>query len=329
LTLKTNVVLRMMENVIVVKISLGAILISKHGLEIGMINGGKFGRADALASCDYSNPLILLTILCYTECDLVFLHAPNFGDGMVSLLFVHHQLTRIDLTACWPCHVFLQGLDIHIRTKIRYSYSYIESAALRLGNDVIEVSSWGEYFVNGVSGAELPRMLVSGFSFSHKDLDGKTHIFALEEMGTDIEIVIKTFKEMVSVRMEPFKEKAIRNHYFSSSLGLMGSFDDEPGKLLARDGVTVIDDHNAFGQEWQVQDTEPMLFVAADRAPQYPAKCVLPSTSAAEKQRRLGLTVAQIAAEEACGHWEPHVRDLCIYDVMASGDLELAAAGGY
>ena len=57
------------------------------------------------------------------------LHAPNFALGL--------------------------GLDIHIRTKIRYGYSYIELAALKIGNDILEVSSWGEYSVNGVGKADM------------------------------------------------------------------------------------------------------------------------------------------------------------------------------
>ena len=47
-------------------------------------------------------------------CDLKMLHAPNFdGQG--------------------------KALDINIRTKIRYDYSYVEAAVLKLGDDVFEV----------------------------------------------------------------------------------------------------------------------------------------------------------------------------------------------
>ena len=43
-----------------------------------------------------------------------------------------------------------------------------------------------------------------------------------------------------------------RWQWFTNSTGLMGSF--ETGELLARDGVTVISDHNQMGQEWQVKE---------------------------------------------------------------------------
>lgn len=64
------------------------------------------------------------------QCDLVLLHAPDFGFGM--------------------------GLDVHIRTKIRYDYSYIESAAIQVGSDfLLEVSGFGQHFLNGVYAGDL------------------------------------------------------------------------------------------------------------------------------------------------------------------------------
>ena len=46
------------------------------------------------------------------ECDLVLADAPHFADGL--------------------------GMTVHIRTKIRYSYSYVESAIIRIGNDILQ-----------------------------------------------------------------------------------------------------------------------------------------------------------------------------------------------
>lgn len=49
------------------------------------------------------------------ECDLVFLSTPEFENGT--------------------------GLDIHLRTKARYEYSYIEAVAIRIGegNSCVEL----------------------------------------------------------------------------------------------------------------------------------------------------------------------------------------------
>ncbi len=70
-----------------------------------------------------------------------------------------------------------------------------------------------------------------------------------------------------------------------------------------------------------------MLFFEGDRPPQYPSKCILPDPSAAS--RRLGDSVSHEAAEKACDHWMPYEKEHCIFDVMATGDLDLANPGGY
>ena len=66
---------------------------------------------------------------------------------------------------------------------------------------------------------------------------------------------------------------------------MMGDF--ETGYMLARDGVTVLEDPNEFGMEWQVLDTEPKLFQNPERFPQYPDNCVLPDKTK-DIGRRLG-----------------------------------------
>lgn len=75
--------------------------------------------------------------------------------------------------------------------------------------------------------------------------------------------------------------------------------------------------------------SEPMLFVNQDRHPQYPEKCVLPDAAAKDQRRRLGGSISQEAAEMACSRWSSEAKSRCIYDVMATGDLELAEAGSY
>jgi hypothetical protein len=45
---------------------------------------------------------------------------------------------------------------------------------------------------------------------------------------------------------------------FGDSVGLIGAL--QVGLMLARDVSTVLADHNAFRQEWQVLDTEPKIF---------------------------------------------------------------------
>jgi hypothetical protein len=135
---------------------------------------------------------------------------------------------------------------------------------------------------------------------------------------------LKTYKDFVSVLIEQGHHK-----HFGDSAGLMGDF--RMGHTIARDGKTVIDDVNTFGQEWQVRDTEPSLFHTV-RLPQHPQQeCTLPPPmQASQLRRRLSesSSVDQLAAEKACEHWGEG-KDDCVFDVLTTGDLEMAVMGAY
>ena len=108
---------------------------------------------------------------------------------------------------------------------------------------------------------------------------------------------------------------------------MLGDFDT--GRLLARDGRTVVKDRNDIAKEWQVREDEPMLFQSI-QYPQHPQECVLPTEPTRKKEsRRLGESVARAAAAKACAQWREDEKDLCIKDVLATGDLELAQAGSF
>lgn len=228
------------------------------------------------------------------QCELKFLDAPDFGQGT--------------------------GLLIHIRTKIQNSYSFIESAAIQIGNDVLEVGSWGEYFLNGVESAELPAMM-GGFPVSYFQRSEKEHIFDIF-LGDNRRILIKNLKEWVSIHLDNPSDQD-----FLTSTGMMGDFME--GKLMARDGKTVMTDENAFGQEWQVQPTEPQLFQRSEFEPKAGAQCILPLADgkSAEAQRRLleerGITREK--AEAVCQFMPAH-KEFCVEDVLATGDLDVAGA---
>jgi hypothetical protein len=98
-------------------------------------------------------------------------------------------------------------------------------------------------------------------------------------------------------------EQGLSKH-FGNSVGLMGDF--RKGRRFARDGKTVLDDANAFGQEGQVlDDTDPTLFQTA-RFPQHPQKCTIMPTPKATSMLRRRLSessVDELDAEKACEHW--------------------------
>lgn len=233
------------------------------------------------------------------ECDLVFLHAPNF----------HVAEDKGGETL---------ALDIHVRTKVRYDYSYIESAVVRLGEDTLQVDSFGQYYLNSVSGADLPAQL-AGFPVTHTRPNDKQHIFTID-LGFEESLVVSNFKDMVSIKVGNADESR-----FHGSVGLMGEFGGK-GRLLARDGVTTMEDPNSLGQEWQVRNDEDMLFQVS-REPQYPKECILPATTA-KKSLRFGQSITRSAAEKACAHWKDN-KEACVSDVMKTGDLDLAIVDGF
>jgi len=75
-----------------------------------------------------------------------------------------------------------------------------------------------------------------------------------------------------------------------------------------------------------VTDTEEKLFRTA-RAPQYPEQCILPSPESQTKRRRLGDNgVSKDEAEKACAQKEGQLKQACIFDVLATNDVDVAGA---
>jgi hypothetical protein len=228
------------------------------------------------------------------ECDLLLLQNKDFETGL--------------------------DLDMHIRTQKLRDMSYISSAVLRTGSDALEVESQGVYYFNGVANAELPSEF-SGFEFLHTKPTDKQHVFEVHLGGRE-RVKLKTYKDFVSVLIEQGLSK-----HFGKSAGLMGDFGQ--GRRFARDGKTVLDDANTFGQEWQVLATDPTLFQTA-RFPQHPQKCTMPTPKATSMlRRRLSeSSVDELDAEKACEHWLEGKED-CVFDVLTTGDLEMAMVGAY
>jgi hypothetical protein len=226
-------------------------------------------------------------------------------------------------------------LDIHVRTTIRSTYSYIETAVVRIGDDTLEVSSWGEYSLNGVEDANLasyddqvllrgqtqPVPGLAGYDVYHTEVNKKKHVFDII-LGQGQNITLSNMKGIVGVEVNHGRKAS-----FGGAVGLLGNFQ---GQMLARDGVTDLqDDMNEMGQEWQVRENEPMLFQSA-RAPQYPEMCRLPNV--AEKEaRRLGEGISEDVAKVACAHLKHNENAFaaCVYDVTATNDLDLAQSGAF
>ena len=226
------------------------------------------------------------------ECDLVLVDHPTFWDN--------------------------KGLKVHIRTERVKYFSYISTIAVKIGDDVLEFNNdVNNFLINGKRVEEQKRWVTTYLSGFHVRRDPKAISLRFDD-------VHKAKIDLIQ-RKNGFPAVVVdggTSEIFKGSLGLLGDW--ETGKRLARDGVTEMNDPDAtaFALEWQVRDTEPMLFSAA-RFPQYPTTCTPP-----EKQltNRLGMSRAKEEAEGACAHWKQDKED-CIFDVIATRDISVATEG--
>lgn len=227
-------------------------------------------------------------------CDLVLLQNPDFDNKL--------------------------GMNIHIRTKeTSQLFSYIDSTAVQIGNDVLEVMGGKDennFWVNKVKGLSNKPMFLSGYPITFEKINDKSKKFVLD-LGFDEQIVIKTWNSMVSVSIS-----YSNSTQFSKSLGMMGSF--PLGLKLARNNSTVIDDLDAFGQEWQVLQTESKLFHKID-GPKFPIKCKIPSSG--DMRRRLSeFSISRNDAELSCTGVSKEYFEFCVFDVMATNDKDSVGA---
>jgi len=236
-------------------------------------------------------------------CDLVLLRNNKFENGL--------------------------GMDIHTRTSKMRSWSYVSVAAVRVGEDILEVMGGAKennFWINGVLGEEMISnnndentliATISGYPIYFHQVNNKQRTFVID-LGEEEKIVIGTWNSFVRIQFENAKSE-----HFKGSVGLMGSFSE--GIRLARDNITVLEDFNVFGQEWQVLQSERKLFHTIE-GPQHPTKCAIPSSS--EMRRILGESqITLLDAKKACVDVNKDVADLCVFDVMATNDE--MAVGAY
>ena len=239
-------------------------------------------------------------------CDLVLLKNPDFREGL--------------------------GMDINVRTKQYRQWSYISSAAIRIGDETFEVSGhrddkgntvWMNYFPSAdielSTGQETTlQYTISGYPIKVMQVSSTKREFTID-LGLNQWIVIMTWKDFVRVDIRD--AKAVD---FENSLGLMGAY--TTGAKVARDRTTIMNDDNPndFGMEWQVLVSEPNLFHDKD-GPQAPEQCILPTATDMRRRLRDSL-ITQQDAEIACSRVNDLDREMCIFDVMATNDLAVVGA---
>jgi len=236
------------------------------------------------------------------QCDLVLTKDPQFADGL--------------------------GVEIHIRTKLIRYWSYIRSVAIRIGNDILEIEGsadmedWSShYWINFEHQGELTE--VGGFPITNTAPASAWKRFYEIDLSSKYpgqKIAVSIFKEFIKVEVLNASEEA-----FGKTVGMLGHF--ETGKTLARDGFTILDDFTDLGNEWQVLPSEPKLFHQT-ASPQFPNKCLEPEDPRGERRRRLDeMKVSEEEAEAACASLkDPLDRKDCIYDVLATQDVDMVGA---
>lgn len=223
-----------------------------------------------------------------------------------------------------------RGLFLHIRTTLAIDrgeyYSYISHAALRIGKDVVEITKRNHFYVNGDANPNLPLKLEGEHFFYRHTQEVGTPLERLVyhvELGHGGYVKFVVYKKYITIRITAFQEDLY------DAAGLLGSYPE--GALLARNGLTLVQEFTDFGQEWQVRPLTDSLLFQETRAPQFPEECRLPPLAVGQRHRRLKETdlveeqKLRKEANEACVHREDF--EDCVFDVMATGDLGLAVAG--
>lgn len=233
-------------------------------------------------------------------CDLVLLDNPDFKDGL--------------------------GMLVHIRTKIETWWSYVESSVVRIGDDeTIEISDRGILVNGAIVEPEQNKPILTKFAglqvrYIKIGDNYEAHIY----LSGNEKLLMKTFKGFVKVQIA-----AQGSEHYRGSHGLLGNFPD--GTRVGRDGVTLIEDVNAFGQEWQIREDEPKLFSSYNFDWVVPAgqKCAMPDSSAATallRNRRLADGMSMEQVQKACSHLESaDDRKACEFDVIATQDESMAS----
>eukprot|EP00980_Cylindrotheca_fusiformis_P017454 scaffold5439_cov132-Cylindrotheca_fusiformis.AAC.13 len=258
------------------------------------------------------------------QCDMILVKDEDFADGL--------------------------GLEVQIRTKLVKFWSFIQNAAIRIGEDTLEMQGSPDlsvnkgnnhYWINSVYQGQVTTLggfpVKAKYAGKHKkrrwfyskygggNKISRSFEIDLSSKFPGQKIIIGSFKEFVRVDFHNAHSTA-----FGKSAGILGDF--ATGKTLARDGITELNDYTMLGHEWQVLPEDGMLFHNVSR-PQFPEKCIDPEARAAKRRRRrrrrrLGeSSITDEQAEAACAPIADILdRKDCIYDVLVTQDISMVGA---
>jgi hypothetical protein len=208
-------------------------------------------------------------------------------------------------------------------------FSFIESAALRVGDYTIEVHRHEIYVgTNFYTPEDLPITFGGDFQYTISEAEvesfknPKTHAYFKVDLHQDSSILFKFYKKLMTIDVSGHAAD------FSDNTGLMGEY--HTGDMYNRAGQPMTS-FQQFGHEWQVNhETDPALF-RDNRAPQLPmAGCNMPPANPTGRRRLRAVDhELQAAAQTACAASHAGASndfDLCVQDVMLTGDVGMAQA---
>jgi len=227
------------------------------------------------------------------ECDLVLVDNPALSSG--------------------------SSLKIHVRTKIQSWYSFIFQAAISIGSHVMEIKRNKKFWLNGKS-LNQPPANFSGYPMESLSDSKWCHAKHCEgaliqklDLGSDGYVLFTLWKGFIYVQVSADKG-------FWGATGLLGRR-GQPG-MFARNGSQLFDTQ-AYAEEWQVKKYERKLFME-DRYPQHPIPCIPPPSTHLSRRMDYDQPLRKMA-EKACSKVQEDAREACIFDVWATGDVDLVS----
>lgn len=215
-------------------------------------------------------------------------------------------------------------VEMHIRTRRVRSWSAIDSIAIKSGENVSEIeSNKGTLTLNGhkVDKVKTDSLSINKSQGSINNKRKKrivTYTFTFDE-NKILTVEVNTRTKMLFVNL--------MGDYPRGTTGVLGS-PYNPGQI-GRDGTNMTEASvNEFVENWQVRDTDLQLF-HQNRHPHYPSKCLyemadIQSSSQSRRLKELSKVSRAIATSACAAHPAGPLRDFCVQDVMATGDLEIS-----
>jgi hypothetical protein len=277
--------------------------------------------------------LVVVILLLYILYLATVIFATNSGGdphfiGFNQKVVTYHQgectLVLLDSLAATTTG---EDITIHVRTTRKLDFSYISGVAMKVGDDIVEVKPNADILLNGnvITGGEGVTM--SGLPFVlTKEVKGTKKMIVSYSFdighGRVIDVQANKKRGMMFVRTKGL--------FPNETVGMLGS--PVKSEMVSRDGKVLMKniDEIAYGESWQVKDTEVQLFQEA-LGPQYPQKCLYedaPGATAQQLRGRRRLMAKKVVTVEearaACAGVPGELkRELCIQDSISMGELDL------